>query len=237
MRKYYNLHTSGRVADIQVYGDITSSKWEDSDVTSYDLVNELAGLDVDEVNVYINSYGGEVAEGLAIYHALKRHPARVSTYCDGFACSIASVIFMAGDVRVMGDASLLMIHNASTVAAGTSAELSKAAEDLETISNQVRQAYLNAGVALSEDELQDMLDTETWLTPVQALELRFATAIAKEPQSQPERPPVGLRPDNRRPQKGREIQNRRHPHRGAEGKPAPEFFGWGHEGPVKEAIN
>lgn len=184
MRKYYNLHTSGRVADIQVYGDITSSKWADSDVTSYDLVNELAGLDVDEVNVYINSYGGEVAEGLAIYHALKRHPARVSTYCDGFACSIASVIFMAGDVRAMGDASLLMIHNASTVAAGTSAELSKAAEDLETISNQVRQAYLNAGVALSEDELQAMLDAETWLTPVQALELGFATAIAKEPQSQ-----------------------------------------------------
>ena len=79
MRKYYNLHTSGRVADIQVYGDITSSKWEDSDVTSYDLVNELAGLDVDEVNVYINSYGGEVAEGLAIYHALKRHPCLLYT--------------------------------------------------------------------------------------------------------------------------------------------------------------
>lgn len=184
MRKYYNLHTSGRVADIQVYGDITSSKRADSDVTSYDLASELAALEADEVNVYINSYGGEVAEGLAIYHALKRHPARVSTYCDGFACSIASTIFMAGDIRVMGDASLLMIHNASTVASGTPAELSKAAEDLETISNQVRQAYLNAGVALSEDELQDMLDAETWLTPVQAIELGFATAIAKEPQSQ-----------------------------------------------------
>lgn len=184
MRKYYNLHTEGREANVQVYGDVTSYKWDDSDVTSYDLVTELEGLDVDRINVYINSYGGEVAEGLAIYHALKRHPAQVCTYCDGFACSIASVIYMAGDVRVMGDASLLMIHNASTIAAGTPAELSKAAEDLAVISSQVRQAYIDAGVTLSVDELQDMLDAETWITPVQALEFGFATAISKEPASQ-----------------------------------------------------
>lgn len=184
MRKYYNLYTEGREANVQVYGDVTSYKWDDRDVTSYDLVAELEGLDVDRINVYINSYGGEVAEGLAIYHALKRHPAQVRTYCDGFACSIASVIYMAGDVRVMGDASLLMIHNASTIAAGTPAELSKAAEDLAVISSQVRQAYIDAGVTLSVDELQDMLDAETWITPAQALEFGFATAIAKEPASQ-----------------------------------------------------
>lgn len=181
MRKYYNLYTEGREANVQVYGEVTSYKWDDRDVTSYDLVTELEELDVDRINVYINSYGGEVAEGLAIYHALKRHPAQVRTYCDGFACSIASVIYMAGDVRVMGEASLLMIHNASTIAAGTPAELSKAAEDLAVISSQVRQAYIDAGVTLSVDELQDMLDAETWITPAQALEFGFATAIAKEP--------------------------------------------------------
>ncbi len=57
--------------------------------------------------LYINSYGGEVAEGLAIYNNLKRHKAKIKTYCDGFACSVASVIFMAGDERVMSTASLL----------------------------------------------------------------------------------------------------------------------------------
>ena len=77
---------------------------------------ELQELDesIEQINVYIIPYGGEVAEGLAIYNALKRHKAKVTTYVDGFACSIASVIFAVGDERIMSDTSLLMIHNAWT---------------------------------------------------------------------------------------------------------------------------
>ena len=122
MKRYYSLYQDKEknVADIYIYGDITSWPWTESDVSSYILSKQLSELDdsVKDINVYISSYGGEVAEGLAIYNALKRHSAKVTTYADGFACSIASVIFAAGDERVMSDTSLLMIHNAWGVVLG-----------------------------------------------------------------------------------------------------------------------
>lgn len=177
-KKYYNLETEGTKAALYIYGDITSWPWLESDVSSYNLSKALEQLgDVDEIDVYINSYGGEVAEGLAIYNALKRHKAKVTTYCDGFACSIASVIFMAGDVRVMNAASLLMIHNAWTYAAGDANELRKQADDLDTITQPSINVYMEK-VNISEEELKTLLDEETWLSPQEALEKGFATMIA-----------------------------------------------------------
>lgn len=182
MKKYYALETSGREADIYIFGDITSWEWLENDVSSYTLSKELQGLDVDIINVHINSYGGEVAEGLAIYNTLKNHPAKVKTYCDGFACSIASVIFMAGDERIMNEASLLMIHNAWTSISGNAAELRKQADDLETITQASMAAYMSR-VNITEDELKALLDAETWLLPSEALEKGFATSIVAEPQT------------------------------------------------------
>jgi ATP-dependent Clp protease protease subunit len=119
-RDYFSLVKNENEATINIYGDIASWAWEElGEMSSNILSKQLESLgDVSKINVYINSYGGEVAEGLAIYNALRRHNAKVITYCDGFACSIASVIFMAGDERVMNEASLLMIHNAWTNASG-----------------------------------------------------------------------------------------------------------------------
>ena len=123
-QKYYSMFQMGNTATINIYGDITSIPWTEDEVSAGNLSRQLEELkDCSEINVYINSYGGEVAEGLAIYNALKRHNAKIKTYCDGFAASIASVIFMAGDERVMNDSSLLMIHNAWTFAMGDSVQL------------------------------------------------------------------------------------------------------------------
>ena len=81
MKKYYALETEGDHATINIFGDITSWPWLESDVSSYNLVQELDALqDAGQIDVYINSYGGEVAEGLAIYNALKRHKAKVDVY-------------------------------------------------------------------------------------------------------------------------------------------------------------
>lgn len=177
-KKYYNLETEGTKAALYIYGDITSWPWLESDVSSYNLSKQLEQLgDVDEIDVYINSYGGEVAEGLAIYSALKRHKAKVTTWCDGFACSIASVIFMAGDTRIMSNASLLMIHNAWTRASGNANELRKQADDLDTITQASINAYMEK-VNISEEELKELLDEEKWLLPQDALEKGFATMIA-----------------------------------------------------------
>ncbi len=181
MRKYYALETKGKEVDIYIFGDIVSWEWFESDVSSYTLSKELQELspEVEIINVHINSYGGEVAEGLAIYNTLRQHKAKVKTYCDGFACSAASVVFMAGDERIMSNASLLMIHNAWCYAAGNANDLRKTADDIETITQASVNAYMES-VNISEEELKALLDAETWLLPGEALEMGFATSIVGE---------------------------------------------------------
>lgn len=180
MKKYFQLTTSedGTTADLDIYGDISSCWWDDEAMSAPKLSKQLDELgDVSQINVHINSYGGEVAEGLAIYSALRRHKARVRTTCDGFACSIASVIFMAGDERLMSDASLLMIHNAWTSAWGVNAaDLRKLADDMDTITSASKSAYM-ARVSITEDELTELMDAETWISPADAVDMGFATAI------------------------------------------------------------
>lgn len=176
---YYALETNGSEANITIYGDITSFPWFEGDVSAANLSHKLEALgDVSRINVFINSYGGEVAEGIAIYNALKRHKAKVVTYCDGFACSISSVIFMAGDERVMNAASVLMVHNAWTGAHGNAAELRKAADDLDKINQLAITAYMEHFNG-SKDELQAIMDAESWVLPEEALERGFATSIDK----------------------------------------------------------
>ena len=98
MPKYYSLEAKENgPAELYIFGDITSWPWLESDVSAISIVKELQSLEADAINVHINSYGGEVAEGLAIYNTLKNSEMKVTTICDGFACSAASVIFMAGE--------------------------------------------------------------------------------------------------------------------------------------------
>lgn len=177
-RNYFSMEKVNETATINIYGDITSWAWEElGEVSAVNLSKQLDALgDVNEINVYINSYGGEVAEGLAIYNALKRHKAKVTTFCDGFACSIASVIFMAGDERVMSESSLLMIHNAWTWASGNAEELRKQADDLEKITQASVEAY-KAHSSLTEKEIKKLMDNETWILPEEALSYGFATKI------------------------------------------------------------
>lgn len=179
MKKYYSLAIENREASINIYGDITSWPWMESDVSSYTLSKELDSLDVDVINVYINSYGGEVAEGLAIYNSLKRNKAKIKTFCDGFAASIASVIFMSGEERIMSNASLLFIHNAWTSTYGNANELRKQADDLETMTQASINTYMSC-VNVTEEELKTMLDAETWITPQNALTMGFATSIIND---------------------------------------------------------
>ena len=176
--KYYSLETSGDTADLYIFGDITGYPWDEKDKDAYSIVKELTGLSAKEVNVHINSYGGDVAEGLAIYNTLKNSGKKVTTYCDGFACSAASVIFMAGDERLMNEASLLMIHNAWTYACGDANAFRKQAEDLDKITQGSVNAYLERA-GISEKELKDLMDQETWITAEEAVNWGFATGTVK----------------------------------------------------------
>lgn len=179
MKKYYSLEAKKDKAVVSIYGDITSYPFDESDVSAFNLSKELEKVTAKTIEVYINSYGGEVAEGLAIYNALKRHKAKVKTYVDGFACSIASVIAMAGDERYMYPTSLLMIHNAWTYASGNSADLRKVADDLDIMTSSSIKAY-KEHANISEEEIKELLDNETWLTADEALEKGFITKIAAD---------------------------------------------------------
>ena len=191
-QKFYQITVSSesRVAEIIIYGDITSfatdlTRWYGSDeniaeVSSRQIIKEINDLDVDTINVYINSYGGEVAEALAIYSALKRHSASVHTFCDGFACSAATIIFCAGDVRTMGSIALMMIHNCmSYLGYVNSDEMRKAAEDNDKINQSSIEAYKLVS-NLSEEEIRKMMDNATWLTAQECLKYGFATEIADQ---------------------------------------------------------
>ena len=181
MKRYYSLVQNGTTADIDIYGDICEWAWEEyGEMSSVNLSKKLAELEgVDTINVNINSYGGSVKEGLAIHNALKRHNAKIVTRCDGFACSIASVIFMAGDERIMYDSSLLMIHNAWTSVWGANAaELRKQAEDLDTITQTSKNAYM-AYINISEEELSELMDAESWIPAQDAVDMGFATSVER----------------------------------------------------------
>lgn len=174
--------------EIYIYGDVepddydwwTGEEIESKTSADYfrDKLNDYP--DVQFINLYINSYGGDVFEGTAIYNQLQRHPAYKTVFVDGFACSIASVIAMAGDKIVMPPNTMMMIHNAyAGRASGTAQDLRNLADALDKINEGGRQAYLvKAGDKLPEDELIRMMDDETWLTAADCIRLGLADELA-----------------------------------------------------------
>lgn len=175
--------------DLYIYGDVEdmtldmeSWRYVPSENSAQHFREELAKYpNAERIDIYINSYGGSVFEGTAIYNQLKRHQARKVVHVDGFACSIASVIAMAGDEVIMPRNTLMMIHNMWVFACGNAAELRKAADDLDVINTAGRQAYLQkAGDKLPEEELARMMDAETWLTAERCVELGLADRLADE---------------------------------------------------------
>ena len=129
-------------AEIWIYGDIGESWWEES-VSASSFVREINALDVDAITVRINSFGGSVPDGLAIYNAIKRHKAHVTTAVDGIAFSCASLIAMAGDTVEMAENAMLMIHAPWTYMAGNSTELRAVADQLDTWAAAMAGSYGN----------------------------------------------------------------------------------------------
>lgn len=190
MKKIWELKqaTEPNTLEMYIYGDVEGDGydwWNDEVIASETSANhfreELAKFpNATNINIYVNSYGGSVFEGTAIYNQLRRHQAFKTVYIDGFACSVASVIAMAGDKVVMPRNAMMMIHNAWTYAMGNSAELRKAADDLEVINRGNRQAYLQkAGDKINEEELVALLDAETWLTAEDCIRLGLADEYAE----------------------------------------------------------
>lgn len=177
-------NAANRAAELYIYGDIVSYKWDESDVTAQSFKDELQALEEHDIlNVYINSPGGSVFQGQAIHTILKRHSARVNVHVDGVAASIASVIAMAGDAIYMPRNAMMMIHNPWTFAIGNSNDLRKMADDLDNIRESLIEAYLSkTGEKMSRERLIEIMDGETWLTAQQCFDFGLCDEIleAKE---------------------------------------------------------
>jgi ATP-dependent protease ClpP protease subunit len=169
------METDGKSAEILIY-DVIGATW-DGGILSKDFVEQLAALgDVDNITVRINSPGGNVFEGIAIYNALKTHPATINVQVDSLAASIASVIAMAGDAISISDTAMVMIHNPATFAYGDENDFRDIADLLSKIRGaQLLGAYARTGK--TPDELIAYMDVETWFTAQEAVDAGFADKI------------------------------------------------------------
>ncbi|MEG3167515.1 Clp protease ClpP [Sphingomonas sp. LB3N6] len=131
----------------------------------------------DDISVRINSLGGLVFDGFAIFNALKQSPRRVTVHIDGVAGSIASIIAMAGDEIIMAENAVMMIHKPSDGTYGVATELRSTADRLDMLQAQLVNIYAQR-TGMSADELNPLLDAETWLTAAEALDLKFIDSIA-----------------------------------------------------------
>ncbi len=175
------LDLSGDVPALYLYGLVAKpSWWAGDDVISAEGVLQLLGqLDAkSDLLVRINSEGGDVFEGVAIYNALARRGARVEIQIDALAASIASVIAMAGDEIVIAGNALIMIHQAWTWADGNADELEKIAATLREVDETILATYeARVGKKATRDQIAAWQAAETWMGPAEAVERGFADRV------------------------------------------------------------
>ena len=170
--KFYALEQSGNnETTVTLYDEIGAFG-----AGSKEFLADLGKLSGQHIHLRINSPGGSVVEGTAIYNALRRHEGGLTVHIDAMAASMASVIAMAGEPVYMADNALLMIHNPWTVSMGESKDLRKEADLLDKLKVNLRNAYVRK-TGINAEEIGAMMDAETWLDAVEAVALGFADAI------------------------------------------------------------
>lgn len=159
--RWYEIkaEAGARTAEVRLYDAIGG--W--FGIYADEFLAELDQLDVDEINLHINSPGGSVFEGVAIYNGLINHQATVTAHIEGLAASIASVIVMAADTIKMSAAAQLMIHEASGICMGNAAEMEQMAGVLDKLSGQIAAVYA-ARTGASPASHREAMKAETWYT-------------------------------------------------------------------------
>lgn len=167
---------SDGLAKLYLAGAVGS--WYDG-ISLKEVRQAMAEISSDKVEVHINSYGGDMFEGIAIKNYLKQLDKEITVVIDGIAASAASVIAMAGDTIKMPKDTQMMIHNPWTYTAGNAKELRKVADDLEKSQTSIEESYL-AHFKGTRDELKALLDEETSLTAEEAVALGLADELIED---------------------------------------------------------
>ena len=188
MAKWYEIKAAAPVAageppkpaEVLIYGNI-GDRWNEDGVVASELVRDLSALQADTINLRINSYGGSVPDGLAIYNALRRHKAAVNVFVDGVAISCASYIAMAGDTITMAKNSQMMIHAPWTFAYGNSNDMREQADILDRYAKAMASAYADKSGKTYEDALALLTDgKDHWFLADEAKAEGFADEVGEE---------------------------------------------------------
>lgn len=182
MKKPFMQVASDGIYEVIVEGVISSEMWWGDEFTPDMVREELAKANGNPIRIIINSPGGEVFAGAAIYNALLHYPGRKTVRVDGVAASMASVIAMVGDEIIMSPGSTMMIHRPLVGAYGNVKDLENAIEMLKAIEDTIIPIYAKR-TGLSNEEIFALLEEEKWLSPQEAQELGFADKVEEETQT------------------------------------------------------
>lgn len=172
---WYKINArDGGIAEIAIFDEIGG--WG---ITARQFAQELSSYrDLTLIKLYIHSPGGDVFEGMAIYNLIRNHPARVEVEVLGLAASMASVIAMAGDLIIMPENAMMMIHRPWGIQGGDADSMRRYAELLDKVEDTLVSAYTTK-TGLTADAIKTMLAAETWLTGAEAVEQGFADQLAQ----------------------------------------------------------
>ena len=172
LKRWYDFRAQAKGAEIVIYDEIGAFG-----IPAKAFLDELKALGpVAELTVRINSPGGSVFDGVAIYNALKRHDAAITVWIDGIAASIASMIAMAGDEVVMPENAMLVLHDPSGLVAGTAADMRAMAEALDRMKAGMVAAYRDKS-GRDDAEIEALMRDETWLSAQEAVALGLADRV------------------------------------------------------------
>lgn len=175
---WYRINAEGTgSAVVYLYGYIGEDFWAiDGGNTAKKFATELDALSPRDIDLRINSEGGDVFEGYAIYSAINRYPGRVVAYVDGLAASIASIFPLAANETVIGEAAFFAIHYPWTCTGGNAEDLRKTADLLDAIGEQMVGIYEKHSNK-SADEIRSAMAAETWIDAEEAVEWGFANRV------------------------------------------------------------
>jgi ATP-dependent Clp protease, protease subunit len=172
LKRWFDFRAQAKGAEIVIYDEIGAFG-----IAAKAFLDELKALGpLAELTLRINSPGGSVFDGVAIYNALKRHDARVTVWIDGIAASIASMIAMAGDEVVMPENAMLMLHDPSALVIGTAADMRGMAEALDKMKAGMVAAYRDKS-GRDDAEIETLMAAETWLSAQEAVEFGLADQV------------------------------------------------------------
>ncbi len=183
LKNWYRIENAATdAADVYIYDEICDpfSAEMFGGVSALGFARDLQNLKGTPLNVHVNSPGGSVFEGLAVYNLIRQHDAPVNVFVDGIAASIASVIACAGDTVTMAPHSMMMIHDASGLTLGNADDHRQQASVLDKLSEDIAAVYRERGD--SRRNWRTMMKAETWMTDQEACACGLADRVG-EPMS------------------------------------------------------